>query len=961
MVQFTNVMENPMYEARLEHIITASEKTIDDGLPARLKTDVQQISFDIRDEYLPVDLVLEPIEDTSAAPLYHQIDETANDSTFTIDVMVDKESPIKFHLFVKSRSTKNPLQSFAVVAPPLHVFEWTTELLDRTFDPDIFDWMTDYYNEDRPVSAVVMYIDEINKYLTSDQFLRIMNSCAEGLSEFREEISNIYTPRSIAGYLPGGEEENILDINSWPRLRQFCATSSQFKYIPTYTESDLVNEAINSLSKPHEDQINTTYDKLWKLEQELDITKQYPELLNEVQSVVLIAKSVQEQQYERIRDLIGCWDQTPKLEDLSDAIQNAKKSDNHQDWKELLSAGVESSLRTFEFVLANFLRTAGENRRVPIQESSFTYHVSSELYGKLGMNDFSLTTRFWEYYLRGRKAQERNQYDLAQNNLRVARKICLQKIYESGSARHVNLAGSWAYFCEARMKYQTDHGDFEIAIEKLENEIRVVDLYQDFPSEEARAYCRIRLQALLHEVKGDKYLSNQKYSEAKSEYGRTIGKLKELSEDREREVIFFKNRISAIEASYLESDGKYREAAVKYDEINERTDLENSFIQFHQSRSLLCQAKEKLVNNEIFEARQYLTNISYKGGILSTEIEHVELLAEFLEDYKKGEKTDIDRILNILMELSAPTSDHVDFDFGYGHDYRIAFIYIFAVQRMKQLIGDEDIFDHLVNISINDVLKPKAIANIINREREKITQQRDIWKGKVPDFIVRQLQNIERETASKRPSSNYLSQLKNLTGQVEEALEILIAYHARQKYGDNWVERITPDGKINLRNLRDYLNKDQFKSEPWLTELRELIDSIEFADIVMSDKAGTIIDLRNDLAHNNVSSISQEEFHSAKKHIESILATLSRGIPVLGVVGEQNQYQAYSVRLLKLGPDDEIDVLTDKELQMNHIYFFPHEAMTGEIVSNFDSEQIQPCKEEDILESIRSHSNVSGL
>ena len=80
-------------------------------------------------------------------------------------------------------------------------------------------------------------------------------------------------------------------------------------------------------------------------------------------------------------------------------------------------------------------------------------------------------------------------------------------------------------------------------------------------------------------------------------------------------------------------------------------------------------------------------------------------------------------------------------------------------------------------------------------------------------------------------------------------------------------------------------------------------------------------------------------------------------MPVLGVIGEQNVYGAYSVQMLRLDPDDRVEVMCDKELQLNHIYFFLYE-IARDTVANIGSEQIIPCESESIVESIESHSKI---
>ncbi|MFB6225664.1 MAG: hypothetical protein ABEI13_04370 [Candidatus Paceibacteria bacterium] len=361
------------------------------------------------------------------------------------------------------------------------------------------------------------------------------------------------------------------------------------------------------------------------------------------------------------------------------------------------------------------------------------------------------------------------------------------------------------------------------------------------------------------------------------------------------------------------------------------------------------------------EARAKLDNITYTGGILSEEIEYINVLLDLLETYYDDSMTDITEAWEMLHDISEITSSH-KIDMEYGHDYRPAFIYILSAQRIKNIVGQTDAVgdvDRFVDIAIRDVLKPSDIDEIIDYSEIKQSDHAEEWKLIVPDFITRQIQDVEQEVAGKRPSENHKSQLKNLTGIFEEFMEVLVSYLARCEYGDAWQNRIAPDGNASLNNYSEFICGDRFDSEPWQTEVCDLLWEPKFGELVMEEKEGTIVDLRNDFAHNNVSHINEDQMNRVKNHIERIVETLYPYMPVLGVIGEENKYQAHLVRLLRRGPQDEIEIQTNRSLKNNHVYFFPQKVVTKEMILNVKKEQIQPCKAEDIVESINSHSDIT--
>lgn len=132
----------------------------------------------------------------------------------------------------------------------------------------------------------------------------MLDICGEFLPEFRQEADEIYSHDAIAGFLPGEDDNPVFDIDSWARLRQFCATSSQLRYSPTYEEETLVSEAISKATKRFPGQIETEFGRLWTLERVLDISERYPEQLDYDELVGLVAKAAYEGSYNRVRALI---------------------------------------------------------------------------------------------------------------------------------------------------------------------------------------------------------------------------------------------------------------------------------------------------------------------------------------------------------------------------------------------------------------------------------------------------------------------------------------------------------------------------------------------------------------------------------------------------------------------------------------------------------------------------------
>lgn len=950
-------MENSLTGVQLHHSVSPSQYSVDEYLPDRISADIQQIKLAVDDQHLPLTVEIESLGDTKISP--HRVSVKEAQFNFSIDIKTPPKKEVRFRLLLVEDHSTDIIQSFEIQAPSFWAFECAEAILERRYSDDIFSQIGDYYGEQNKAQAIVSYLDNVIKYLSSDQFLRLLNVCAETSVELRDIVDDVYTPEFLARYLPNGRSEKYLNINTWARVRQICSTSKQLRYIPGYDEEEVIQQAIQNTAIQITQAVDTHLDRLWTLDNSLDISKRNPSLYPYDLLVGLFAKSVLESRYDRIDDLAVCLTTDDSISNLDEAIERAKSSENDRAWEGLIPRVINSNTHKLEFVLANFLYEAGKSNQVDIIYSVAAYEAAGELYDILGQNSFARSAKFYEHYLRGIKFQDKDMFEKAAVEFGKAREFSLKEIQAVGKDEYTNLAHTWANLYESLMEVHRERGDFESAVEELDDGIQSAEKFTDFGSEDDREWCVTRMEALRHEVAGDMYLADREFETAKNSYGKAIGKLKQVIEDTDREIKFLKNRRSAINGSLNESEGKYRTAAENYEEIAERAVRYNSFVKFHKTRGRICRTKERLADRDLEGAQAQLGDITYEGGTLEDEITDIQFILEMLQTYAAEEVTDVDTVVDHLNHRTSDDTNHVDLDFGYDYDYRPAVIHLLAAQRLKSVIGDEDILDSIVDVAITEVLKPSTVESTVYQEGIRGLDPGRIQRENLPTFITRQLQDVERETQVKRPGENYKAQAQNLTGILEECVEFAVAYHAKCEYGDNWADQIAPDGNVTLRNLADFLNNDVLEDKQWADEVNYLFSTVEFDDIVLDSKEGDIVDIRNDLDHSNVSFISKDEFDRIKEHVDSMLIALSRETPVIGVAGQPNAYGAYSIRLLRTGARNKVEIMVEDDLKENHIYYFPHTITSTNPGQNVDMENILQCKEEDIIESIRSHTDAS--
>jgi len=957
MLTFRRTFRNNRQGVTVHHSISFNGELPERNIPPRNSSKLHVLRFEVPEEYLPVLVDFETLNETTVAPLGTRLTTDPSSEELELEIQAPTGSPVTFRVLLTSIPKDKRVQSFEVEAPPPLVLDWAGSLLKRTYSNDIFAAIRDYMGTDDEAQAIFDFINRARAYLSSDQLLRLLDICAETSVEFRENIDDICTSAYFAGYLPGGHDSEYIDMKSWSHVRQFCASSAQLRYVPTISESDLVREGITLGDKASRNNADTKLDRLWELEETLDISIRYPETLTFPQVVGLVSRAALDGRREVVKELLQQRLEPTKFEDLEAEIENTKHDDGRP-WEELVYAASVHGGRPFEVVLANFLREAGERRDVSILYSTIAYEAAAELFARLGRENFARTSAFHEHYLRGRVLLDNDQFDAASAEFLQARVHSLAEIQAHGNSRYTNLEGSWVYLYEARMERLRDQREFDAAIETLEEGLRSAELFRDFSNDSSRRWVEHRIRAMLNEVKGDRALSVTDFEEAKTYYGKAIGELQSVDQELDNHIVYLKNRRSGIKAAFAEAAGDYERAANLYKSIENRMSHENAFVKFHRTRTFLCRARDAIARRDLTEAKEYLDRITYQSGRLESERMAIEFLLDIIDSYEGGEETDIDEALQVMQRIGASAVDSKAVDFGYGQDFRPAIVQVLGAQRTRNIVGEKAILDRLVDVAIKDALKPNSVEELINQRGIDTASNTDQWKGRVPDFITRQLQEVMRKASGNRSTDNYKSQAESLTGILEECTGILVSYYAQREHGEEWEETVARSGMVTLGDIKNNLHSELFDDFSRIDEVRMLFSSTEFADMVLSNKEGTIVDVRNDLDHNNKSFVSKAEYNRVQSHVESIISALSSNMPILGVVGEQNKYGAYSVKTLRLNPIEQAEIITDESLEQNRIYFFPPTIMDDENLE-VENETIHPCTSEDIVESITTHSKVS--
>jgi len=774
-----------------------------------------------------------------------------------------------------------------------------------------------------------------------------------------ERLDTMFPSEKVATFLPGGKNDKKMKIRSWAQLRQFCATSEQLEYISSYDEREVISTAVEQATQRIGSQVDTEFSRLWNLDQALDIVKRYPRVLDQTKFIALISKCASEGRYTRLRNLAEGWRISEATGNIEKAISSAEEKGTKRAWLNAFATAAESgNIQQLEHTLSNLLYSYGFQRDTPRFHRPAVFRTAAQLFESSENTLFARKASFWEAYHRGRYAIDRNRVDKAVNSLSQAHLRSLEQVQETGNLKGIKLGETWRWLAEAEKEQLQSQGQYKNAREYLEETVDLIESFEDFEDNEAREECKKRIEALQMEALGDELLNSGNYNEAKKQYGTAIGVLERANTDYDGAIQYLKNRRLAIQGSLLEAEGEYEDAINKYADVENVSDYVPPFVQRQKARKYVCLAKQAVLSRRPDEARSHLQEIDYDGALVSSEIEQIEQIAELLEDYQHGRLTEIDEIISALNRGVVSQGESNNTDFGYEQDYRVAYMFLTTAQPFREGVGADESIDGFVEFALKNVLQPASVDDLLDSDAIGATERDERWKNEIPDFVTRQIQDASRDAARKPTSANYANILETLTGHLEEAIEVFVAFHARRQYGEGWKERLASGTGVSLTDLSEYLNRDVFQSGEVATEVRSLISEQKFENIVLDDKDGTIVDVRNDLAHNNVSRVSREEYNQVLNTIESILSAIATEMPVLGMIRGENRYNDYSVRLLTTHHNNIIEIRTEGNLTEGEVYFLPRESLFDQMVCDINERNIVKLDADDIRESIRSHSRV---
>ncbi|AJF24494.1 hypothetical protein SG26_01590 [Haloarcula sp. CBA1115] len=484
-----------------------------------------------------------------------------------------------------------------------------------------------------------------------------------------------------------------------------------------------------------------------------------------------------------------------------------------------------------------------------------------------------------------------------------------------------------------------------MAIDSLQEGQNLLVSLEDTSDESKTSDFAEQLNALEHEIHGDRELENQNLNSAYSHYGRAIGKYRQHGMNDE--CRYLKQRRNLIKASLAEQEGDFSGAQEAHEEIANITN-DNNFKKFNKDRVQIIKAKKQLNQLNIEEAKSELPRQPEATNIAYAEAQHIGFLLHTITSYEDNEIQNIGAVLDKLQELPDLSEFDEQFPFEYGHDYRPAVVNTLAAQRLRKFDIDEQLLDGILSISVNEVLTPeRAQDEILESGISDINIQHQ-WKQYFPTHIVRRYQEIrEKEITG---VDNYADEGLALLRLVEQTLDFIADYFIQQDLGPDWVYEFADDSRLTLGHLRDILNTEYMSEIVWCDTVRELLDE----PLIGED---SLIDARNALGHDRRSRINFEEYEEIRNKTLVILTRMRSQIPALVSVSQRTRLGPYELQIHWENAKKAIRIQADASLEEGCKYYIPIEKATKGPIVDIPSDQILPVQSERTKDNLEQYVN----
>jgi hypothetical protein len=454
----------------------------------------------------------------------------------------------------------------------------------------------------------------------------------------------------------------------------------------------------------------------------------------------------------------------------------------------------------------------------------------------------------------------------------------------------------------------------------------------DYESRNTKDYETL-LTAWEHDLEAQQQRANGQFEEAINTTNDAIANFRRIGEEGLAQTA--QTRRYQIQAIMAQLELDFGEAADHHRNARDEA-TSGKTAHMHDSEVDLCIVKKQFLEEKIAEAKETLRECDQNESTVS----NLDVLIDAYHDYEGDAATPTYELIDRL-DTSREESSQIGRHISYHGDYVSAVILVAAAQRLKQQNVPKSVLDHITRVSIKN-----AISGGVTREWAEVTElsqidTENIWRQLIPSVVLKDIEYVE--ILARQPHPNYAAQGMKLLAALEGYLRVLIEYHAKQEYGDSWRQEVVSGQYISLGDIYQF-----FESNDAATRI-EAADNI-YAELDMVRYFGAdsdILDVRNNLDHNDLNWLDEGSFEELKTRIFQIMRWSAADCPVIAQiddVDEKHQIYFGSARLQRHLLPRRVEISTRAEMQKNESLYLPPQLEVESGIARVDPKSIERCE-----------------
>lgn len=810
------------------------------------------------------------------------------------------------------------------------------------------------FDQEDEATLLFDFIHTIAPVISYEYFKKLLEELSDSSPSFRFRLGNQLEDllRDMTAQVSLGQ---FFPISSYSELESRASDFESFTAFERLEREINIKQSVRyALSKLQDD--GKTY-QLINIVDKLSVDKNVPELLIPPQQAGLLAYRFKQGDQAGAKSVIqNCISIDEKVTSTYDNLKDeAFKKDSikqrQQSWRKAVVAAVQQN-NEFEFPAGQYLywtarlwETNDSGRYDEFSNiSKILYDASYDIFDS---QDYHLAqyVNYNRCFSAGIRLKSNDNYEQAVEKFKKAVAIACDRDDRWNRTLYPLFLSALNLKWQTEIHARRENEGIESAIEKKEEQISTVqslEVPDEYSSELSNKLYSLRAE--LHKLKTDQHLMRNEFDLALETAGQTIKNYAKNDDDESKRWAITKRK--QIQAILAETEGEFEQAAITHSEIAESGNTKQSTRDWHNFRSKICEAKRLALSKEYSKAKKELTD--HGENHLKKESKDLGILLDAAIAYQNGEQTRVRTALNKLSSTNESSIDSRPLSVSYNYEAAIAVLS--AVQRLSHASVDSEVLEMLVEVALRDSFSDIQSDNIASSVGLDNVDLKNRWKTEIPSPVARRIARLQLD--EEMPAADYMGRSSRVLGTLELYLAAFAEYYGFHYWGEGWKEELTSgegNKKLSLGDLTRLFDRN-------ITE--NLESSSQVKELLNTDLLGrsSITELRNEITHEHIDSLSREEYISIRDRVISLIRQTAKETPIIGKVQDAfPKGDFYTVQLYWWRPERQTIVNTSRELETESHYYFPREQIieSDEIrVVEIDEKNIVPVKTDRVIRNI---------